>query len=540
LFHGAAGPGIGEPVYLQAEPHFYRGGNVQTAKQTILCVDDEPVNLKVLSAVLSPRGYQVITTQNPEQVATIVSEQPVDLILLDVMMPEVDGYTVCRRIKDNPQTRHIPVVMITVLSSREDRIKGIEAGADDFITKPFDQELVLARVRMLLKMKSLNDRLNHGYQNITRLTSFGEEILKDFSAKDFRFLRVISGVVKQVLRQSGDIQDNPLIVIVGTSRKKKWEWYQFESAFNELYQTRLNTRLQETLRLPEPGESRVLFFNEGEAGDTELRELVRMLEAENLLSVRNGIGYLGPELCVFSLNYGRDVTVYDASVLKSLVMQSLFLKSLSNQILETEDALEHTVRALVRASESHDEDKDNHVIRVGAFSALLAETLGMSGNFVRAIWLQAQMHDVGMIKVPARILRKTDALTGEEMAVIHRHPLYGAEIIGSHPRFRMARNIALTHHEHFDGSGYPHKLKGEKIPLEGRIVCVADHYDSMRCAKVYKPALPHEEAVRLILEGDDSCRPEHFDPRVLKAFRHTSDRFSELFQRLHDRAPRSR
>jgi len=505
---------------------------VEAGKQTILCVDDEQVNLKVLKAVLAPRGYQVVFTQHPKAVQSIVREQSIDLILLDVMMPELDGYTICRQIKEDPQTRQIPVVMITGLSSKEDRIKGIEAGADDFITKPFDQELVLARARMLLKMKQLNDRLNHGYLNITRMTSFGEEILKDFSAKDFRFFDVLSGVVKQVLRQSGDIQDKPLIVIVGTSRRKHWEWYQFESAFNELYQTKLNIKLHDSLSLPAAGDSRVLYFNEGEAASSGLRSLVRILESESLLSVRNGICYLSPELCVFSLNYGRDVTVYDASVLKSLVMQSLFLKSLSNQVLETEDALEHTVRALVRASEANEEDQGNHVIRVGAFSALLAETLGLSGGFVRAIWLQAQMHDVGMVRVPVHILRKLEPLNPEDWAAIHKHPIYGAQIIGPHPRFRMARNIALTHHEKWDGSGYPNRLKGEKIPLEGRIVCLADHYDSMRCAKAYKAGLSHEDAVGLILNGNERTRPQHFDPRVLKAFQHAADRFAELFKRL--------
>lgn len=507
---------------------------MEPGKHTILCVDDELVNLKVLDAVLTPRGYQVIVTQNPKEVQTIVQEKAIDLILLDVMMPELDGYSVCRQIKDNPQTRQIPVVMITVLSSKEDRIKGIDAGADDFVTKPFDQEVVLARVRMLLKMKALNDRLNHGYHNITRLTSFGEEILKGFSAKNFRFFDVISGVVKQVLRQSGDIQDKPLIVIVGTTNRNRWEWYQFESAFNELYSTKLNLQLQDCLSLPATGDSRVLFFNEGEVGGTVLRELVRMLESESLLSVRNGISYLSPELCAFSLNYGRDVTVYDASVLKSLVMQSLFLKSLSNQVLETEDALEHTVRALVRASEANDQDSGNHVIRVGAFSALLAETLGMSAKFVRSIWLQAQMHDVGMMRVPVNILRKEGKLDTQDLIAIRRHPLYGAEIIGPHPRFRMARNIALTHHERWDGSGYPKGLKGEQIPVEGRIVGLADTYDSIRTAKRFKPAISHDEAVETILKGNERTRPDHFDPRILAAFQRAAVRFAKLYARLEE------
>lgn len=505
------------------------------SKGTILCVDDEQVNLKVLSAVLSPRGHEVITTQNPKEALDLIREKPVDLLLLDVMMPEIDGYSLCRQIKDNPQTRHLPVVMITVLSSKEDRIRSIEAGADDFITKPFDQELVLARVRMLLKMKFLNDRLNHGFLNITRLTSFGEEMLKDFNPRTFRFFDGISNVVKQVLRQSGDIQDKPLIVIVGTKMRKNWEWYQFESAFNELYKTKLKFKLQECLTLPESRNSRVAFFNEGESDGTELKDLVRLLESESLLSVRNGISYLGSDLCVFSLNYGRDVTEYDAAVLKGLVMQSLFQKSLSEQVMETESALEHTVRALVRASEANDQDLgNNHVIRVGAFSAMLSEELGLSGAFVRNIWLQAQMHDVGMVRVSPGILRKKGELTAREWEEIVKHPVFGAEIIGTHKRFRMARNIALTHHEKWDGSGYPYGLKGDRIPVEGRIVALADIYDSTRSSRRLDVELDHDAVVKVIIEGNDRTKPDHFDPRVLAAFKRSADRFAAIYLKLRE------
>ena len=508
---------------------------MDTVKGTILCVDDEQVNLKVLNAVLSPRGYQVITTPNPGEVLRLVRENPVDLLLLDVMMPEIDGYSLCRQIKENPQTRHIPVVMITVLSSKEDRIRSIEAGADDFITKPFDQELVLARVRMLLKMKRLNDRLNHGYLNITRLTSFGEEMLKNFNPRTFRFYDGISSVVKQVLRQSGDIQDKPLIVIVGTKRLRHWEWYQFESAFNELYRTKLKFKLQECLSLPEERDSRVAFFNEGGSESTELKDLLRMLESESLLTVNNGISYLGSDLCVFSLNYGRDVTEYDAAVLKGLVMQSLFQKSLSDQVMETENALEHTVRALVRASEANDEDLGgNHVIRVGAFSALLAEDLGLSSAFVRNIWLQAQMHDVGMVRVSQEILRKKGELTPEDWAQVHKHPVFGAEIIGTHTRFKMARNIALTHHEKWDGSGYPHGLKGERIPVEGRIVSLADTYDSLRSSRRLPEILDHDMVMNLILKGNERTSPDHFDPRILNSFKRTQARFDSIYQQLRE------
>ena len=106
-------------------------------KPRILCVDDEPQNLKLLEALLSTRGYEVLKAANGQEALERINEQSIDIVLLDVMMPEMDGYEVCRKIKDDERQRHVPVVMITSLSSKEDRIKGIEAGAEDFISKPF-------------------------------------------------------------------------------------------------------------------------------------------------------------------------------------------------------------------------------------------------------------------------------------------------------------------------------------------------------------------------------------------------------------------
>ena len=119
----------------------------------ILCVDDEPQNLKLLEATLTPKGYEVITAANGQDALDRVCRQNIDLTLLDIMMPGMSGYEVCRKIKDDERLRNITVVMITGLRSREDRIRGIESGAEDFISKPFDQAEVLARIKMLLEIK---------------------------------------------------------------------------------------------------------------------------------------------------------------------------------------------------------------------------------------------------------------------------------------------------------------------------------------------------------------------------------------------------
>jgi len=145
------------------------------AKPLILVVDDQLQNIELLEALLLPQGYEVVKAENGEAALKTIGESTVDLVLLDVVMPKMDGFEVCRRIKGDERFRSIPGVMLTALSAKEDRIKGIEAGAEDCISKPIDQGEVLARVKMLLRQKELTENLTHAYDNITRLTDIGAE-----------------------------------------------------------------------------------------------------------------------------------------------------------------------------------------------------------------------------------------------------------------------------------------------------------------------------------------------------------------------------
>lgn len=320
----------------------------------ILCIDDEPANLVLLEALLSPRGYDVIKATNGQEGLKIIKEQEVDIVLLDVMMPQLDGYTVCKKIKEDVEGRNIPVIMLTALASKEDRVRSIEMGAEDFISKPFDQTEVLARIGMLLKVR------------------------------------------------------------------------------------------------------------------------------------------------------------------------------------ESEDAFTYTIYALARAAETNDEDTGNHILRVGAYCTILADKLGMPPKFLQQIGIQAVLHDVGKIHIPSAILKKPGKLTPEEWEEMKKHTIYGAKIIGDHPRLSLAKNIALTHHERWDGSGYPYGLKGEKIPIEGRIVIVADHYDALRNPRVYKPAYDHQTTYKIITEGDGKTMPSHFDPLVLDAFKNAVFQFAEVYEKLKE------
>jgi response regulator RpfG family c-di-GMP phosphodiesterase len=141
---------------------------------------------------------------------------------------------------------------------------------------------------------------------------------------------------------------------------------------------------------------------------------------------------------------------------------------------------------------------------------------------------------VGKIHIPPAILKKPGKLTPDEFVEMKEHTLHGAKIIGSHVRLTMGMSIALTHHERFDGSGYPKGLKGAAIPIEGLIVYIADQYDALRNKRVYKPAFDHTRTLDIITKGDGRTLPRHFDPRVLKAFQDTTRKFEEVYEKLRN------
>jgi diguanylate cyclase (GGDEF)-like protein len=495
---------------------------LNTANSVILCVDDEPGNLKLLERTLSPSGYLVIKANDGQEALDIIASRKVDLVLTDVIMPGINGFETCRRIKEDEQYRHIPVVMITALGSKEDRIRGIEAGVDDFLAKPFDHAEVLARVKMLLKTRQLDEMLDDSYRNIQHLTSFGSQIMTTFRPAEFNLMAQIDSLADQIIRKDTGDTGKPSTMLVRMVNNDMLSWYLYthKSGKLERSESYLNVPLSNS------GEGATYYNNPG-----SLPKFRQLLEALGTLGVEasNMVCLLSNTVSIFTLNYGREVTRFDAAVLEGLAMQTLFFMQLATQIRASDDAFSYTVHALARAAEANDEDTGAHILRVGKYCTILAKKLCLPEEFVNSLELQAVLHDVGKVHIPSEILKKSGDLDLKEWEIMKLHTVKGAKIIGDHPEFRVAKQIALSHHERWDGSGYPFGYSGERIPLEGRIMSIADQYDALRNSRVYKPALDHDTTVKILTEGDGRTMPQHFDPQVLQAFVDTAHLCAEVY-----------
>ncbi len=344
----------------------------------VLIVDDEPQNRLLLRLFCEKWSYEVMEAENGEEALEIARREKPDVVIMDVMMPRMDGFTATRTLKRDPQTAFIPVVIVTALDAREDRLKGIEAGADDFLTKPIDMEELKLRLKNTLKIKAYHDLLREYNRQLER----------------------------EVLRRTEELK---------------------RSYLDTLYR-------------------------------------------------------------------------------------------------------------LAKAAEYKDPETGNHIKRISYYTKELSQALGMDRRFTEQIFYASPMHDVGKVGVPESVLLKKGILSAREWELVKRHTLIGGEILSSPraPVIEMAREIALHHHERWDGSGYPFGLKGEEIPLSARIVSLTDVYDALRSRRPYKPPLSHETAYRIMTEGDSKLKPHHFDPAILEVFKRLHRRFEEIYEELSD------
>ena len=343
-------------------------------RPVVLVVDDTPNNLEVVAGILREHYRVRVALDGPTALQLACGDSPPDLILLDVMMPNMNGYQVCTRLKAEARTARIPVIFLTAMSEVENEAAGFGAGAVDYILKPIQPATLLARVRTHV----------------------------------------------QLARHERSLTDT---VTARTSA--------LERRTEELEKTRLEI-----------------------------------------------------------------------------------------------------IRRLGRAAEYKDDDTGFHVIRMSHYARLLADSIGLPPDRVEIIFNAAPMHDIGKIGIPDSILQKAGALTAEEWQVMRTHPAIGAGIIGRHGSelLEAARRVALTHHERWDGGGYPRQRKGEEIPIEGRIVAVADVFDALTSRRPYKPAWPMGDAVAYLAKQSG----HQFDPGLIPPFLELLPQVLEIRRQYRD------
>lgn len=325
----------------------------------ILIVDDEQTNIMILERVLQVSGYNnVRSAQDPRLVLDMVREEPCDIILLDLNMPHLDGYEVMAQLQEELADKIPPVLMLTAQHAQEYRQRALDSGALDYVTKPFNAEELLSRVRNLLEV------------HLART-----------------FMRDQNKILEQKV----------------------------EERTRELHETRLQV-----------------------------------------------------------------------------------------------------VRRLGRAAEYRDNETGLHIVRMSKMAALLGKAKGMTDYEADLILNAAPMHDIGKIGIPDNILLKPGKFEPEEWEIMKTHAQIGADILSGDESdlLSMASEIALTHHEKWNGSGYPHGLKGEEIPLTGRLCAISDVFDALTSERPYKKAWSVENAVKLIQEESG----QHFDPEIVELF----------------------
>ena len=511
----------------------------------VLVVDDDPSQRRLFRALLERRGYRVVEAVDGRDGIQLARAASPSVILMDRMMPNMDGLEAMRILRGDLATRDLPIIMVSALSDQADIDAGLEAGADDYLTKPVTPRDLETRVRSMARLGTVCNELRRSYDILgeqTRALSLLLDLGSCLTHCD-EFELLIETVVQFAARLTfcrrialllPDAEDQVLRVAASVGFPEQTLHAVAIPNGQGLLGRVLHTGEKAIFNTPLPGDDRAQLI------DFDLTRGEPMVACP----MRGSERPVGVLLVVDRLNE-RCFTPQELEYLDLICNNAASAIEAYTTRRAREDARDSIVVALAQLAEHRDNDTGKHLDRMTGYCLCLARTLQsnplyaatITPEFIRDMERAAPLHDIGKVAIPDHILLKPGKLTLEEMAIMRTHAVVGTETIRSvmartpgSTFLKMAEEIAHGHHEWYNGMGYPRGLAGEAIPLSARIAALADVYDALISRRVYKTAMSHEAARQLILDG----RGEQFDPDVVDAFLKCDADFKELATRLSD------
>ncbi|MFQ5413873.1 MAG: HD domain-containing phosphohydrolase [Phycisphaerae bacterium] len=508
---------------------------------TVLVVDNDASLRYVIALQLRAAGFEVIEGADGRDAIELAKQHTPDVIVMDVMMPEMNGISATHALREDPATASIPVIMITCKSGTEDLVEGFEAGAQAYLQKPFDVAELVARVQALYRQAAAHRGLDE----------IKNRLEQEVDVKTNR-LRVLYNFMRALHRAT--CRDEILDLVVGGSRDatgaNRVSLLLMDAGGEHLQCVRavgMDPGVVEGIPVePVAGATRQAFQT-GAAVATRAfgARLHERATEDTLVSTPLTSTSRGPNATVMGvLNVtdkedGRPFSKDDVACLRSIADAAAI--ALDNLTRRTR--LEQSVKVLLETvgflAEYRDEETSLHLRRVSRLARILATRLSAAGPYARLVNREfieqlvqaAPMHDIGKVGVPDDILTKPGKLTPEEFAIMRTHTEIGRRVLSRAidpadpvPILDMCAEIAYCHHERYDGKGYPQGLRGKDIPLAARIIALVDAYDAITSHRRYQTARLHAEAVRVIKA--ESGR--HFDPVLVEAFLACHEAFNEV------------
>jgi two-component system cell cycle response regulator len=510
-------------------------------KDRILIVDDDPLNIALLEAMLESLGYESRTALDGEEALNQLHDD-IDLVLLDINMPGITGFYVACKIRSNEAYKDLPIIMVTALSSIQDRLAAVEAGANDFICKPVEEIELRVRVGAQLRAKHAQDELRKNQSELERKFSSRTSALEAASVKLARLNSTdpLTGLANHQALVSA--MEDQLEVCRKASQACGVLFIDIDhfKAINEAWGHSFGDQvLSEIAQIIQSavgdqgtegrwGGEEFLAILPGmtEVPSMELAEQIRTAVAthqfEKNIHLTCSVGvaiYPRDGWDRGSIAEAADMAMYVAKKLgRNQVRAAADVREQQlaigvEEVHREEMALGGMVRALTTLVAARDAYTGGHTRHVEEVANAIAATLGLESEMILLVRLVAKLHDVGKVAIADSILQKPGKLTDDEMAIMKQHSAIGAEIVSHVPSLRLVAPGVRSHHERWDGSGYPDALIGDAIPVPSRIVAVADAYSAMTTDRPYRPAQTEKFAIEELLR----CSGTQFDPAVVEA-----------------------